>query len=683
MRTHQLTRRFLITAVFIAGAILTIVSYSTAQKVSQSELQFREALHKQQVVGDLPAAIKLYQNIAASKTADRAVKARALLQLAACYEKLGQQSERVYQQIVRDFADQPAASQARAKLAALRPPAPSSTQTLRKIELGPGVQNIVATDGQRAVYWDAAETTLFFGDVAGKSKNIVLTATAFRKPIAVASRDLSMVALYFPESGDKPQSYAVVKTDGTGYYEINATIDGTNAPIVPHLCLSWSRDNRYILQCRQRADGVHLTQVSVADGQAIDLLPGLKTVILGTVFSPDDRFIAFQDAKGSVYILPAKGSEPQLVAESATLVDWTEDGKYFVFAAEQGKTYSLFAVSIKDGRPAGDRVFIRRLEKMSGPVRYGSSLVYAVAPDEGTDKVSVVSIEGDRLGQWKTLDLVGVGGFGPTFSPDATRIAYVSHPAINDRTSAVRVHDIASGEDRELFRSNELLSICLWASQRPILYCMSQVIAAKVELLSISLETGRAEKIMTFDGPKELSGLSPDDRILYMRGLSASGGPTVYQWEIGSGKAEAPVARFGLLSLDGRWVLTFSRDSQGRRGFQIGPASGGNADWRHLVYVRRQAPPAGQISPIAFTPDGNWFLFHDTDPDGKDGLYRVSTSGGEAHRLGDYPTSLTSFMGTSADGRHILVDALSATGKPSEYWVLQNFIPPTASAAKR
>ena len=682
MKIHQLTRRFLITAGFIAGAILTMVSYSTAQKVSESELQFREALHKQQVKGDLPAAVKLYQNIAASKTADRAVKARALLQLAECYETLGQQSEKVYQQIVRDFADQPAASQARAKLAALRPPAPPSTQTLHKIELGPGVQNIVATDGQRAVYWDAAETTLFFGDVAGKSKNIVLTATALRKPIAVASRDLSMVALYFPESGEKPQSYAVVKTDGAGYYEINVTIDGTNAPIVPHLCLSWSRDNRYILQCRQRADGVHLTKVSVADGQTIDLLPGLKTPILGTVFSPDDRFIAFQDAKGSVYILPAKGSEPRLVAESATLVDWTEDGKYFVFAAEQGKTYSLFAVPIKDGRPAGDRIFIRRLEKMSGPVRYGSSLVYAVAPDEGIDKVSVVSIEGDRLGQWKTLDLVGIGGFAPTFSPDATRIAYVSRPAVNDRTSAVRVHDVASGEDRELFRSNELLSFCLWASQRPILYCTSQVIAAKVELLSISLETGRAEKIMTFDGPKELFGLSPDDRILYMLGLSASGGPGVYQWEIGSGKPEAPLARFGLPSTDGRWVSTATRDSQGRRGFQIGPASGGNADWRHLVYVRRQASP-GQRPEVAFTPDGNWFLFHDQDPDGKDGLYRVSTSGGEAHRLGDYPTSLFSGMWTSADGRHILVDALSAAGKPSEYWLLQNFIPPTASAAKR
>ena len=54
-----------------------------AQNVSQAELQFREALHKQQVEGDLNGAVKLYQSTVAAKATDRAVKAKALLQLAA------------------------------------------------------------------------------------------------------------------------------------------------------------------------------------------------------------------------------------------------------------------------------------------------------------------------------------------------------------------------------------------------------------------------------------------------------------------------------------------------------------------------------------------------------------------------------------------------------------------------
>src|SRR4051794_22584180 len=108
----QFTQRFL--TIVIAAMLLT-TSYSVAQKVSDAELRYRDALHKQQVEGDLNGAIKLYQSIIASKT-DRATKAKALLQLAGCYDTLGQKSESLYQQIVHDFADQPAAKQAAEKL---------------------------------------------------------------------------------------------------------------------------------------------------------------------------------------------------------------------------------------------------------------------------------------------------------------------------------------------------------------------------------------------------------------------------------------------------------------------------------------------------------------------------------------------------------------------------------------
>jgi hypothetical protein len=48
-------------------------------------------------------------------SASRDVRAKALLQLAGCDEKLGKQAKQLYEQIVREYSDQPAASQARTR----------------------------------------------------------------------------------------------------------------------------------------------------------------------------------------------------------------------------------------------------------------------------------------------------------------------------------------------------------------------------------------------------------------------------------------------------------------------------------------------------------------------------------------------------------------------------------------
>ena len=53
MKKHKRTQRFLIAAIV---AIFFAASHIAAQNVSEAELQFREALHKQQVEGDLAGA---------------------------------------------------------------------------------------------------------------------------------------------------------------------------------------------------------------------------------------------------------------------------------------------------------------------------------------------------------------------------------------------------------------------------------------------------------------------------------------------------------------------------------------------------------------------------------------------------------------------------------------------------
>jgi len=171
MTTSQGIRRLL---VLVLLAAITAIVPLMAQNVGDGELLLREALHKQQVEGDLPGAIKIYQQIASAPNRNRPIVARALLEMAGCYEKLGRQAESVYQQIVRDYGDQPAAAQARARLAVLRPVAPSSAMTLRKIEVADAVRNIVGSDGQRVVYWDSTRTTLYIGDLTGTQRRVLL-----------------------------------------------------------------------------------------------------------------------------------------------------------------------------------------------------------------------------------------------------------------------------------------------------------------------------------------------------------------------------------------------------------------------------------------------------------------------------------------------------------------------------
>jgi hypothetical protein len=105
-------------ALALAMAVQLFVPVAFAQTRRAVELE--GAIAKEQVDGDLKTAIAIYQKIAGESSAPRNVSAKALLHLARCYEKLGQQAQTVYRQIVRDFRDQPEAAQARARLAALK-----------------------------------------------------------------------------------------------------------------------------------------------------------------------------------------------------------------------------------------------------------------------------------------------------------------------------------------------------------------------------------------------------------------------------------------------------------------------------------------------------------------------------------------------------------------------------------
>src|ERR1700689_1900038 len=131
-----------------------LIGAATFAADSGAEL-FQKAVTQESAAGNLEEAIKLYQRVAKEFASDRPLAAKALVQAARCYEKLGQdKAVRIYERVARDYGDQrELAATANARLAVLRQgerAAEPVTMTQRKIEM-PGASGTVYADGQRAL----------------------------------------------------------------------------------------------------------------------------------------------------------------------------------------------------------------------------------------------------------------------------------------------------------------------------------------------------------------------------------------------------------------------------------------------------------------------------------------------------------------------------------------------------
>jgi hypothetical protein len=691
MTTSHLTPRLLVAVMLAAIAIGVPV---TAQRVSESELLLREALHRQQVQGDLPGAIKIYQQIVSAKDANRAVAARALLELAGCYEKLGQQAEGVYQRIVREFGDQPVAVQARARLAALRPAASAPAMILRKLEVSPDVVDVISTDGQRAVFLvrstdrqrgvrlvgELGAWSVAFGDLSGKERRIVglLPARLSTSP------DLSTMVGYRARA----QQFSIMKTDGSGERVLDLRENGkplTTSERGP-LSMNWSWDNRYLVITNPHETGSRLLRVTVADGTVTEVQPGLRGATQAQ-FSPDGKFIVYFGS-GRIYVLPSGGGESHLIANGGGLVGWTRDGRHVLLREHTTAGWLLSAVPVQQGRRQGPSIALRSVPGSTMETMMNGSLFVKTGDEAEAVRDTWLGRldDGATSVTWTPLNLVASPLPGDTrtlWLPDATRFAYVTG-ASPYTPRVIRVKNISTGDDREVYRADGMILGCVAAHREDVLFCtrVAGVAGEELELhiVSVSLESGRAQARGTLRGGLVIEHVTTDDRKIVFFDATTN---SRVEWEIATGEQRAvPFYR----SEDGRWSLS------GWDSVRIRSATDGG-DWRLLVDREAWPPmqqtfvPRGGIARhlIRFSPDGHWVLYHDRDAAGKQGLYRIAAEGGPPQRLGDYPTTLagSSSLSVSPDGRGFLVTAPRQERRTGDYWILENFLPagPGTSAA--
>ncbi len=694
-----------------AGRLVTPPAFA---QTSRPAVELERAINQEQVDGNLNAAIAAYQKIAADAAAPREVRAKALLQLAGCYEKLGRQAGDVYQQIVRDYGDQPAAAQARTRLAAMKKEAGGGA-TARKIDLAGRNLSPWHTDGEHVVYSNAATGELIYGDLAGKTKRVIYKAAPGDLTDYYPSRDFSMVAMFFADKPGRPGYIALIKNDGTGYRELvrndeQGQSQGLGLDLVGRITWSWDKRDLLFSGANRTSAPVYrggrVLAVSVSDGKRRKIVEVEPWAARGAMFSPDGRFVAYETIDNvnpfRTYVVPAAGGKPSLIHEELnpelsggmyypSFHDWTADGRYLAITSSSGGAPALQLFPVEDGQAAGPPILVRPGRFFIGSTTPAGALVSWLAEPPGiTIRLAPLDPEG-KVGAWQRLDLRGrsLGGASEivVFSPDSNEIVYTARnddPGQPGATIA-RVRNLTTGQDRELYRSTTLAACFLWPEPARVLCGEASsgpgdLSAGKVKAFSISLESGAISPLGEAPIPVAYIAFEPsrDGRSAYLaRARDASGTIDLVRMEAATGQ-ETVVERnvsntsFFRLSPDERWLV---RGSDWK--LEVRPTSGG--DWKLLASVNKAnkavAQWGGVLRELAVAPDGRWVIYHDVDAGGKQALFRVPISGGAPERLGEYfsPTPQFGYFGISPDGRKIVATSLGEERR--EMWLVQNLVP--------
>jgi Tol biopolymer transport system component len=663
-----------------------------AQVPSNAGALLQAGIEKENVDGNLKEAIEIYRKLSADTLASRDIRSRALLRLAECEEKQGHQAKQVYEQLVHDFGDQPAAVPARRRLAQLTQqerPLRLVTMSDRKIEWARlGAMGPADTDGERAVY--AVGDRLYLGDLAGRNKRLIVNTKRYSW---VPCRDFSMVLLDLLPTPSRQHTLGVIRTDGTGYRTLIRD-DAKNSIFQQDqpFAMSWSWDNRNVLlsgfSLKSTIAG-QLWLVSVADGDHRVLVDEKGGWIRKAALSPDGRFAAYEvwpkDAASPqtsrVFVVPMDGGKPRMEYESAPwqvgnaffdLMDWTADGQNLILRDVQRGKSALYVLPMKDGLSSGPAKFVRFGDFDDGYTTASGALVYE---DKGASPfnmdVSIAPIDQeDRFESWSVTDLNtnGASHPWPSFSPDGTQIAYVAQnadPALRD----LIVRDLATGKERQIYRSLNGSIACQFSPRNPKVFCSVEKDRNETDLIEIAVDSGVVEKIATISGSRLLLSVARGDQSFILSGNASQLGvfePPILQFDRATQQEttiEPPSEdrRLASVSSDGHFIARLLDGTVSIR-------TVASANWKALAFdVTANVPPF-------VSPDGKWVLYQTVNSAGQPGLFRVPADGGKPERVGDLPNHGSGgALFFSPDGHQVLAVAEKRVSYGLS--VLENFVP--------
>lgn len=699
-------------ALCVAGLLLAVGG--AAQQADSAQALLRAASDTAVVDGDLAAAIKQYQAIVDKFRADRAVVASALVQMAECYQKLGDaESRKIYGRVVRDFTDQVASvTTARARLAMLgattSPPAPRATR-----QAWPGSEvdamGAPSSDGRYLSFTDWETGDLAVRDLRdGTSRRLTNTGGW------AVSSDSAEFSIFAPDGRQVAYTWFVTEPAA---YELRVISTATGAAATPRVVhrsketlyivpQAWTPDGKHVLVVRQLTDRTNqIAFIAVADGsirvlKSLDWRSPEKTSL-----SPDGRFIVYDIPSADdlpahdIFLLATDGSgETTLVQNPANDHSpmWSPDGSQVVFLSDRtGGTESLWSVPVNGAKPDGAAVLLNPNIGRIFPLGLAAngSLHYVTG---GGRNGYLAELDGD-MKVTKAPALISerfINSNGPAeWSPNGEQLAYYSFrgPRLESRgTTVLVVRTLKSGDEREILVRLEVIAFGQSAPKwfpdgESVLVVSRERQRQGLGYHRLNLATGAIELLYYTKsaGPSTaVPSISRDgNAVYYIDGENnLEAGKTLQRFDLDTrrvteltGATRMPTSF--ALSPDGVQIAYIGADSTGGAALEVMPAAGGSP---RRVFFPANWVESSRYGGIAWTPDQRMLLFvrRDKGVSGPQTLWRVPVTGGVPEPTGI--SGSVTLPRLHPDGRRIAFgSSLRAAG---ELWILEHFLSKTSPA---